>query len=172
MTIKDLVPTFKRGRNRMPERRRERDPFLELQHEMNRLFDDFFGDFGLAPRHEWDESGVNLAAFTPRVDVSESDKEVKISAELPGMDEKDIAVEMDDKTVTIHGERKGEHEEEDQSWYRREQSYGSFQRVVPLPADVNGEEAKAKFKKGLLTIVLPKREQAQPNRRSVTIESD
>jgi HSP20 family protein len=170
MTIKDLVPRFNRGRSL--EQRGQGDPYLALQHEMNRLFDDFFGDFGLPPRHAWGGTNVALPGFSPRVDVSETDREIKISAELPGMDEKDIAVEMDDKAVTIRGERKAENEEHGESWYRREQSYGSFQRVVPLPATVNGDKAKAKFKKGLLTIVLPKREETRPRRRTVTIESD
>ena len=181
MSIKDLVPKFGRGRENVPVRRGEYDPFRDFQREMNRLFDDFFTDFplalhqgkhgaGLAPR--WGERDLPSVAFNPRVDVSETDKEVKVSAELPGMDEKDITVEMDDAAITVRGEKKEEKEDKGKNWCRREQSYGSFHRVIPLPASVQGEKAKARFKKGVLTITVPKREEEQPKRKAITIESD
>jgi HSP20 family protein len=154
----------------MPGRRGESDPFKDFQREMNRLFDDFFTDFPLAPR--WGERELSPAAFNPRVDVSETDKEITVSAELPGMDEKDISLEMDDASVTVRGEKKEETEEKGKSWYRREQTYGSFHRVVPLPTTVVGEKAKAKFKKGVLTITIPKREEEQAKRKTIAIESD
>jgi HSP20 family protein len=178
MTIRDLVPKFGRGRERMPERRREADPFYELQREMNRLFDDFFTPFdrfsagGFPLTSRWGERKPASTAFSPRVDVSETEKEVKVSAELPGMDEKNITVEMDDASITIRGERQEEQEEKGKNWYRREQSYGSFHRTVPLPASVHGEKAKAKFKKGVLTITVPKREEEVARRKAITIESD
>jgi len=170
MAIKDLVPRIHRGRERMPVRRGEVEPFHDFQRQMNRLFDDFFTDFPLAPR--WGERDLATAGFSPRVDVSETDKEVKLSAELPGMDEKDITVEMDDAAVTIRGERKEEREDKGKNWYTREQSYGAFHRIVPLPASVDGEKANAKFKKGVLTITIPKREAAQAKRKAITIETD
>ena len=170
MAIRDLVPRFGRGRERLPARRGQYDPFQDFQREMNRLFDDFFGDFSLAPR--WLEGESSAAGFTPKVDVSETDKDVKISAELPGMDEKDISVEMDETAITIRGERRDEHEDKGKGWYRKEQSYGTFHRVIPLPASVDGEKAKAKFKKGVLSIDVPKREEEQSKRKSIAIESD
>jgi HSP20 family protein len=170
MTIRDLVPRFGRGREGTPARREDADPFREFQREMNRLFDDFFGDSPLAPRG--DEREPAAAAFSPRVDVSETDKEVRVSAELPGMDEKDISVEMDDTAITIRGEKNEEQEEKGKNWYRREQSYGSFHRIVPLPTTVDGEKAKARYKKGLLTVTVPKREQEVMKSRAITIESD
>ncbi len=170
MAIKDLVPKFGRSRDSMPVRRGEQDPFRDFQKEMNRLFDDFFQDFPLAPR--WADRGLSSAAFDPRVDVSETDKEVKVSAELPGMDEKDITVEMDDAAITVRGEKKVETEDKGKNWYSREQSYGSFHRVIPLPASVQADKAKAKFKKGVLTIKVPKREEEQAKRKAITIESD
>ena len=170
MAIKDLVPKFGRGRDNAPVRRGEYDPYRDFQREMNRLFDDFFTDFPLAPR--WGERDLPSVAFNPRVDVSETDKEVKVSAEMPGMDEKDITVEMDDATITVRGEKKTETEDKGKNWHRREQSYGSFHRVIPLPASVQGEKAKAKFKKGVLTITVPKREEEQAKRKAITIESD
>ena len=115
MAIKDLVPKIGRGREHMPVRREEHEPFRDFQRQMNRLFDDFFSDVPLAFR--WGERGLAAAGFNPRVDVSETDKEVKVSAELPGMDEKDITVEMDDAAITIRGERKEEKEDKGKNWY-------------------------------------------------------
>lgn len=170
MAIKDLVPKFGRGRENVPVRRGEHEPFRDFQREMNRLFDDFFTDFPLTPR--WGERDVPSVAFNPRVDVSETDKEVNVSAEMPGMDEKDITVEMDDAAITVRGEKKEETEDEGKNWYRRELSYGSFHRVIPLPTRVQGDKAKAKFKKGVLSITVPKREEQQAKRKAITIESD
>jgi HSP20 family protein len=136
---------------------------------MNRLFDDFLGEFPLAPR--WGERELAPTEFSPRIDVSETDKEVKIAAELPGMDEKDITVELEDAAVTIRGERKEEKEEKGRNWYTKEQSYGAFHRVVPLPAGVDGEKAAARFKKGILTITAPKRPEEQARRKAIRIET-
>lgn len=154
----------------MPVRRGEYDPFRSFQREMNRLFDDFFTDFPLAPR--WGERDLLDAAFSPRVDVSETDKDVIVSAELPGMDEKDISVEMDEAALTIRGEKREEKEDKGKNWYSREQSYGSFHRAIPLPASVDGAKAKAKFKKGILTVTIPKTEEDQAKRKAITIESE
>lgn len=170
MTIKDLVPRFVRGRENVPVRHGERDPFHEFQREMNRLFDDFFTGFPLIPR--WDEGDPAPAGFSPRVDVSETEKDVTVSAELPGLDEKDISVEMDDSAITIRGDKKEEKEEKGRNWFRREQSYGSFQRVVVLPVGVDGAKAKARFRKGVLTVTVPKREEEQVRRNTITIETD
>lgn len=170
MTIRDLVPRIGRGREAMPARRGEEDPFRDFQRQMNRLFDDFFSEFPLASRG----GGRDLAParFSPRVDVSETDKDVKISAELPGMDEKDITVELNEAAVTIRGERREEKEDKGKNWYSREQSYGVFHRVIPLPSSVDGDKASAKFKKGLLTVTVPKREERQPKSKGIKIETD
>jgi len=170
MAIKDLVPRFHRGRERMPVRREEFDLFRDFQRQINRLFDDFFSDFPLALR--WGERGLATAEFSPRVDVSETDKEIRVSAELPGMDEKDISVELDDAAVTIRGERKEEKEDKGRNWYCREQSYGSFHRIIPLPTSVDGAKATAKFKRGVLTITVPKREEEEARRKIIKIETD
>lgn len=170
MAIKDLVPRIGRGREHMPVRRGDYEPFHDFQRQMNRLFDEFLGDFPLAAR--WSEPGLVAAGFSPRVDVAETDKDIKVSAELPGMDEKDITVEMDETSMTIRGERKEEKEDKGKNWYTREQSYGSFHRVIPLPANVESGKAKATFKKGLLTVTVPKREEEQAKRKAIKIETD
>jgi HSP20 family protein len=168
MSIKDLVPRM--GRKPLPARREEDDPFRDFQRQMNRLFEDFFGGFPLAERIREPEWAP--AAFTPRVDVSETDTEVKVSAELPGMDEKDITVELQDDILTLRGEKKTEQEEKGKNWTRREQSWGSFHRAIALPAGVDAGKAKATFKKGLLTFSAPKRPEEQAHRKTVPIQAD
>jgi HSP20 family protein len=176
MSIKDLVPKFGRDRDRVPVRRKDYDPFRDFQREVNNLFDDFFGSFGkvgdelaLAPR--WGTRAIETG-FSPRVDVAETDKEVKVSAELPGMDEQDLTVELNEAALTICGEKKAEHEDKGRNWYTKETTYGSFHRVIPLPASVDGASAKARFKKGVLTVTVQKREDEQAQRKAIAIESD
>lgn len=171
MAIKDLVPRFNRGRDRTLARRDQVDPFREFQREMNRLFDDFFSEDVPLMRRGSDR-GFPIAAFEPKVDVSETDTEVRVSAELPGMEEKDINVEMDDTGLTVRGERKEEKEDKGKNWFRREQSYGSFLRSIPLPSSVDAANAKATFKKGVLSVTVPKREEEQAKRKTITIDSD
>lgn len=168
MSIKDMVPRLHRGRE-LSARRGELEPFHEFQREMNRLLEDFFTDLPVA---RWGGREMAAVEFSPRVDVSETDKEVVVSAELPGMDEKDIAVEMEEDAVTIRGERKEDKENKGRNWYTREQSYGSFRRVVQLPANVQGDKAAARFRKGVLTVTIPKKETEPSRRKTINIESD
>ena len=168
MSIKDLVPRI--GRKPLPVRREDAEPFRDFQRQMNRLFDEFFGEAPLAERGR--ESAWAPVAFMPRVDVSETDAEVKVSAELPGMDEKDISVELQDDVLVLRGEKKSEQEEKGKNWFRREQSYGSFHRAIELPAGVDASKAKAQFKKGVLTFVAPKRPEEQARRNVVPIQAE
>ena len=168
MVVRALVPRSCRGRGGVAGRRPARDPFYGFHRDVDRLFGGLLTDLPLVSL--WGES--EPAAFSPRIDLSETDKEVRVSAELPGMDEKDVTVEMVEEAIVISGERKAEQEDQDKNWYRKEQSYGSFHRTIPLPADVDGSKAKATFKKGLLTVTVPKREDAEPKRRTIAIESD
>ena len=167
MNIKDLVPRF--GRKPLPARREEEDPFRDFQREMNRLFDDFFGEYPVAVRGEGVEWG---GGFVPRVDVAETDKEVRVTAELPGMDEKDVDVELRGGVLSIRGERRDEQEEKGKNWYRREQSYGAFSRAVELPAEVDASKATARFKKGVLTFAAPKLGEEKAAGRRVPIEAE
>ncbi|MEI6970367.1 MAG: Hsp20/alpha crystallin family protein [bacterium] len=170
MSGKGLVPTAHRGRKHMPVRHGGRETFRDFQRDMNRLFNDSFTGGALLPRM----GGADLAgvAFNPHVDVSETEEEVKISARLPGINEKDITVEMDEAAVAISGEKKRDHEEKGRDWYRREQSYGSFCRLVPLPAAVDGAKAKARFKEGVLTVTVPKTGGGRGKRKTVTVEAE
>lgn len=142
---------------------------LTLRDEMDRLFDVFFTGFG-GPLWPATRSTA-VREFMPSVDVSETDGQVKVSAELPGMTEQDINVEIDEDRVTISGEKKAEDEEEKGGRYWRESSYGRFRRDVPLPAGVDSDNAKASFKNGKLHVTIPKSEQAKQKRKSVEIHS-
>jgi HSP20 family protein len=164
---KDVVPKTTPGT--LAVRREWEYPFASFQREMNKLFDDFFGGFDLSP---WAPLERRLAtAFTPHVDVSETDKEIKVSVELPGMDEKDIDVSLTRDTLTIKGEKKEEKEEQGKDYYRMERSYGSFTRSVPLPVEVDTDKVQATFKKGVLDITLPKTARAIQETKKVPVKS-
>lgn len=164
MTIRDLVPFWRRT---IPIRRDDlEEPFRMFRREFNRLIDEFFRDFELEPFER------RLGTFSPSVNVVEDDNEIKISAELPGMDEKDIEVSINKDVLTIRGEKKEEHEDKGRNYYRMERSYGSFSRSIPLPVDVDKDKAKAELKKGVLTITLPKTQQAISETKKIPIQAE
>lgn len=161
MAIRDLVPF---GKKNVPVRREDDNPFAVLRREMDSLFDNFFRGFDLEPFES------RLGAFNPKVDVTENDKEIKISAELPGMDEKDIDVSIQKDVLTIKGEKKEEKEDKGKDYYRMERSYGSFSRSVPLPVEVETDKVEAKFKKGVLSITLPKTAKAVAETKKIAVK--
>jgi len=164
MAIKDIIP-WKRDAERLAVRRAAMDPFLSLQAEMNRIFDRFYNaPLGFPTLADFEES---FGTFVPQVDVSETDKEIKVSAELPGMDEKDIDVALRHDALAISGEKKSESVEKDKGYYRSERSYGSFRRTVSLSAEVDADKVEATFRNGVLTITLPKTAQAISKRIQV-----
>ena len=132
--------------------------------EMRRMMEDFWmaplADFG-----RWSEN------FIPSVDVKEENDQVVVSAELPWMNQEDIDVEVTQDSVRIAGEKKQEEKKEEKGYYRRETSYGAFERVIDLPAAVDEDRAEAEFSKGVLTITLPKSEQARSKRKKVEVKS-
>ena len=166
MLMSNLVPSIWR-RGLSPARSEGERSFYSLQRDMNRLFDEIFCEPTTFGRLEsrWD-------GFSPSIDARETDKEVIVKAELPGIDEKDIDVSVSEDCLTIRGEKKEEHEDKGKNWFRKEQTYGSFHRVIPLPARVDGDKAKAAFKKGLLTVTLPKRPDEQARRKTIEIHAD
>ncbi|MBO0695311.1 MAG: Hsp20/alpha crystallin family protein [Verrucomicrobia bacterium] len=157
-----IVP-WRRGEDRSLVERTP-DPFSYLRNQINRVFDDFWGESLLTPRHE-----IAAAGFWPQVDVTETDKEIKVSAEIPGVEAKDIDVTVEDSMLTIKGEKKYEREEKEKGQYRMERSYGSFRRAIELPAEVDESKAKAEFKKGVLRLTLPKRPGAQSRRKKIAV---
>ena len=139
------------------------DPFLSLHREMNRLFDDAFRG---APAAAGQGSGAG-SFVNALMNVSETDNEVRITAELPGVTEWDIDVSLDDDVLTIRGEKKFERTEggEKESFHFVERSYGTFQRAVRLPFPINPDQVRASFENGVLTVSLPKTAQAERTRR-------
>lgn len=129
------------------------EPFglARMRQEMDRMFDEFFR--GMTPA----ETGTRA----PALDMSETDQDVKLTAELPGVDKDHLTVEVLPEAVSIKGEVRREEERKGEGWVRRERQYQSFERTVPLPAEVKPDEAKATFRDGLLQITLPKSEQAK-----------
>jgi len=139
---------------------------MAIQNEMNRLFDHFFSDpLDIIPMSS------RLPEFSPRVDVSETEKEIKVVAELPGMDEKDIQVTLERDALILSGEKKNEIEEKGKSFHRIERSFGSFQRVIPLETEVEADKVEAEFKKGVLTIVLPRPASAAKQTQKINIKT-
>jgi HSP20 family protein len=166
-TKKDVTPKATPG-TQLDVRREWEYPFGAFQREMNKLFDDFFGGFDLSP---WAPVERRLATpFTPHIDVSETDKEIRVSAELPGMDEKDIDVSLTRDALTIKGEKKQETEDKGKDYYRMERSYGSFTRSIPLPIEVETDKVQATFKKGVLEITLPKTAKAIQETKKIPVK--
>lgn len=157
---------FPSGKKSVPGRREEQNPVVLLRREIDSLFDSFFHGFDLEPFES------RFGAFSPKVDVKENDKEIRVYAELPGMDEKDIDVSLNKNTLTIRGEKKEEKEWEERDYYRVERSYGSFSRVIRLPVEVETDKIEAQFKKGLLTVKLPKSSKAVEGTKKITVKVD
>ncbi|HOO46985.1 MAG TPA: Hsp20/alpha crystallin family protein [Deltaproteobacteria bacterium] len=144
------------------------DVFRDVfQMDVDRLFDDFFTGFGLRPIINL---GGDLDMFTPRIDITEDDKTIHVNAELPGMDEKDIDINLTSDSITISGEKHEESEHKDEECYCSERSYGKFRRVIPVE-DVDLDKAKAVFRKGVLNITLPKLEGSRRSNRKVEVKS-
>jgi len=142
---------------------RSDDPFLSLQRQMNRLFDEAL-TYAPAPR-----SG-NGATLTPSIDVRETDEAIEIQAELPGVDEKDVHVTLEDNVLTIKGEKKAEKEESKKGYYMSERSYGSFLRSFELPTGIDAGKVSAIFTKGVLKVTLPKPAAAEAKARKIDIK--
>lgn len=151
------------------------DPLLQLHREVDRLFDDAFRGFGLSwPRL----TSPGLAAspwptmLRPSLDIEETEKQYRITVEVPGVDEKDIQLTLEDDILWIRGEKRHESAHQDGHYHRVERSYGSFQRALNLPANAQQDSIKATFKNGVLTITVDKREmETTPKGRTIPIQT-
>ena len=134
-------------------------PLQQFHQEIDRLFDQAFRGFGLSSFSS-DQPlfpGLARGMLKPTLDLGASDKDYTITVEIPGVDEKDVKLEIVNDTLTISGEKKQEKEEKDKNYYRIERSYGSFRRVLSLPEDADQDNVKATFKKGVLTVTMPRK---------------
>jgi HSP20 family protein len=166
MTMLDLIP-WKRS-EKTPARREEMDPFLRLRDQMNQLFDGFFDDpWSLHPFETFDS---NYSAFMPRLEMTETDADVKVSVELPGMDEKDVQVSLENQVLTISGEKKSESKDKGEGYFRSERTYGMFRRQLTLPEGVNEDDVNAVFKNGVLSVTFPKRQVVNAAAKKISIK--
>lgn len=137
---------------------------MQLHQEIDRLFDDAFRGF-TSINHSplWDkimDSDFTLT-FRANVNISSSDKQYTITLEAPGMEQKDLSIEIQDRVLLLKGNKQKEHEEKDQNFYRIERHYGRFERVLSLPEDSNADEISATMKNGLLTLTIPRMERTK-----------
>jgi HSP20 family protein len=137
-------------------------PFVSLRREMDRLFDDFFRGWELAPWFEGE--------WYPSLEVAETDEEVIVKAEIPGMEPGDININLSDDSMSIWGEKREEKEEKKKDYHRRETRYGRFSRAIRLPASINTEKAEAAYDKGILTIKSPKIEKEKVKKLEIKVK--
>ena len=162
MSIRDLIP-WSRQENKVPAQvsaaGAASDPVLSLHREVNRLFEDVFRGFGVPAL-----AGVERGLLAPSVELAETDKEIRVTAELPGLDEKD-----EEGVLTLRGEKKSEVEDKDRGYSER--SYGRFERRIGLPKGIEQEKASATFKNGVLTVTVPKSASAAESVRRIAVNS-
>ena len=164
MNVRDLVPWSRGDRERSPASRSDSlHPVVSLHREMNRLFDNVFQGIDdsrlFAGRSGW-----------PSMDVEETDKEYRVTAELPGLEERDVEVLVQDGLLTVRGEKKLETEAQNRTYSER--FYGRFERQITLDRDVDESAVKATFKKGILTVTVPKSARALERSKRIPITAE
>lgn len=167
MSITDLIPWSRNNGNRVPAvlRDGQRDPFLSQHREVNRLFDDVFRGLGTSL-----PTSGGYSAFGggwPSVEISDGEKEIRVTAEVPGLEEKDIEVLLNDGVLTLKGEKRAETQDRQFS----ERFYGRFERRIPLGYEIEEDKVDARFRNGVLTVTLPKSAKAQSQVRRIAIRS-
>lgn len=143
------------------------DPFrdiITLRERMDRMFEDSLSRFRMP------EEATMPTFWSPSVDIYETDENIVLKAELPGVDKKEVSVEVKDNTLILKGERKREKEVKEENYHRVERSFGTFMRSFSLPVSVKQDQVKAKFKDGVLEVTLPKAEEAKPKQVKVEVE--
>jgi HSP20 family protein len=141
------------------------DPAVEvdsLQSEVNRLFDSFFSGSG--------GGGPARRRWVPAMDLAETEREFVLTADLPGLSEDDVSIEIKDSTLTVSGERSESHEEKEKGYHRIERSFGQFSRTMTLPEGVKAEDVAASFERGVLEVRIPKPAERKPHRVEISAE--
>ena len=163
MAIRDLIPFTRETTT--PSLWRDWDtPVSGFRREMDRLFDDFFRTPALTRSGEFG----GMTASWPSIDVKDKDNELLVTAEVPGLTDKDVELFVDNGMLTIRGEKKAEHEERGYS----ERFYGKFERQIPVPSGVDKQHCEAEFRDGLLTIHLPKTREAAEAKKKIPINAE
>jgi HSP20 family protein len=168
----DQQVTQSSGNRSMARRSDALSPFAPFRREMERLFEDFFSVFGAPARQEREGAQLPVGIIAPRIDVSETDDEVRIKAELPGVNEKDIDVRLVDDVLTIRGEAQTEHEEKQQDYRVMERARGTFVRSLRLPFMADASQVQASFKDGILSITIPKPREARERVQRIEVKPD
>jgi HSP20 family protein len=148
-------------------------PLKRFHQEIDRMFEDAFKGFGIGTMfggNQWPETEQGM--FKPRLDLGATQDTYTITVEIPGVDEKDLRVDIANDTLTIQGEKKQRKEEKERHYYRLERSYGSFQRILSLPEDADQDNVTASFKKGILQVQIPRKSLPAPEVKQVDIQSN
>ena len=161
MVNRDLTP-WTGGRGLTPF---GRDPFTSFRREVDRLFDDFF-----APTAETRSFGGNGGTLVPSVDVRETDQAYKVTAELPGLEQKDVELNLRDNALILSGEKRQETTDNEGGRSYTERTFGRFERVVPLGDEIDADHVEATFKNGVLNVTLPKNPKARDKARRIEIK--
>ena len=166
MAHRQLTPYS--GRRPLAERIAGFTPFMDLQREVNRLFDDMFGGPYRASEMRGREQGVWM---TPRIDMTESDQELRVCAEVPGVAQEDVEVIVEDDMLMIRGEKKASSEQDRDNLHVSERSFGQFRRVVQLPFTPEPDKVRAHFDKGVLTVTMQRQDRGSERARHIDIEA-
>lgn len=166
--MKMLAP-WRTRKSELSRRGGDEDAFSVFRSRMNEMFDEMFGD---SPAGDLFLTGDDWTrADGPSFEVSESDDELRVKAELPGIAEKDVEVTIDNGTLLVRGEKRAERDEKKRRYHVSEVSYGSFERSIPLPAGADVDAAEATFDQGVLTLVVPKKEVTEAASKRIPLSS-
>jgi HSP20 family protein len=170
----NLIP-WNWGKKNLPVRKENGSPseqtsYFSLQQDTNRAFENFFRTFETGMMMPFSELSERM--FQPRVEVKESSNDVRISVELPGIDDKDLDVSISETYLSIKGEKREEKEANTSGYYRMERTYGSFDRSIPFPCEIDKDKAEATFKRGVLIVTLPKTANSQQRIKKITVKKE
>jgi HSP20 family protein len=166
MADRELTPR-RRGNEGSTLARWEADPIFNLRHKMARMFEDLERLTGF---EAFEGAALPSHTFLPALDMSETNDQVRVTAELPGLNKEDVEISVEGDSLMLSGEKKEEKEQREGGYHRSERYYGAFTRRVLLPCQVNFDKAEATFKNGVLTVMLPKTEEAKHKRRKIEIK--
>ena len=165
MAIRDLIPWKSQGLDIAPRQEERVDHLvMSLHRDINRLFDDMFRGFSMPSL-----PSIGGSLGWPRLELSENDKEIRVTAELPGMEEKDIEISLDDHQLVIWGEKKSETSDEERGYSER--SYGRFERRIGLPSQIDEDKVEAAFRNGVLTVTVPRTAEAAQGRKTIPLNA-
>ncbi len=165
MALRDLTPWF--GRSHLASRQWPDNPLESLHREVDRMFGDFLTGVDVSP---W-TSGEGAGRLIPKMDIAETDTAYEVTADLPGVEEKDVDVSVSEGVLRIRGECKSEKEEKKKNYHRIERSFGRFERVIALPEGVDQDKIAATFKQGVLHVALPKSAKAKEAATKIEVKA-